>query len=318
MVADAGPGAAPRRASPHRSPDPARARALFLHPITPLRAPLSPPAPPRAHKKQVYYVAKQIAHPCSPEAFGLALAAHFLAHHPLVSRAKVRVTASPWARHTPAGGGGAPHAHGFEGGGGGDRFAVVLQGRQAGDGGGGGPAPPTVIAGVAGWRVLKTTQSGYAGFARDAWTALPDAADRILATAVSASWRYSCSAGPPPDYDAAYGAVTAAMAASFFGPPREGVFSPSAQFTLHAMARAALAAAPAVDSITLTLPNLHFLPCAPLGDARGFQNDVYTATSEPHGVIEAVLVRGGEQGKAPVRPHVELWGEDGLGPAARL
>ena len=34
---------------------------------------------------------------------GLALVAHFLAHHPLVSRAKVRVTDAGWTRHHHAG-----------------------------------------------------------------------------------------------------------------------------------------------------------------------------------------------------------------------
>jgi urate oxidase len=79
------------------------------------------------------------------------------------------------------------------------------------------------------------------------------------------------------------------------------------------MATAALAAEPAIDSVSLSLPNLHFLPCAPLGDARGFEGDVYVATSEPHGVIEAVVVRG-----EGTEPHVRLWGDDGLGPSARM
>jgi len=273
-------------------------RALSIHPSTQHS---SAPRHLSIHllsPQKVYYVAKQMAHPCSPEDFGLALARHFLKHHPLVSRAKVRVTLSPWVRAaTPAG----PHAHGYEGGGGGNRFAVVLLGRNA-------PAA-TVIGGVKGWRVLKTTQSGYAGFTKDAWTALPDVGDRILATSVSASWRYS----RPVAYDGAYAAVIAAMAAAFFGPAGAGSFSPSAQFTLHEMGSAALASVPGIDSIALTLPNLHFLPCAPLGDWRGFEDDVYVATAEPHGVIEASMVREGVRA-----PHVELWGEDGLGPAARL
>ena len=273
-------------------------------------------SPPHTPPSQVYFVAKQLAAPCSPEEFGLALVTHFLAHHPLVSRAKVRVTDAGWTRHhhagaeslSPSPSSSQPHAHGFEGGGRGHRFAVVLADRS--------PATqPTVIAGLTGWRVLKTTQSGYAGFARDDWTALGETGDRILATSVSASWRYA--GAPGGGYDGAFAAVTAALARAFFGPPTVGVFSPSAQFTLHEMGRAALDAEPSVDSIALTLPNLHFLPCAPLGDRRGFEDDVYVATSEPHGVIEATLVREGRGGRA-VTPHVDLWGGDGLGPSARL
>ena len=45
---------------------------------------------------------------------------------------------------------------------------------------------------------------------------------------------------PPADYDAAFAAAKAAMADAFFGPPHGGVFSPSVQFTLFQMARAAI------------------------------------------------------------------------------
>jgi hypothetical protein len=38
-----------------------------------------------------------------------------------------------------------------------------------------------------------------------------------------------------------------------------------------------------VESVFLNMPNLHFIPCAPVG-AR-FEDDVYVATSEPHGEI---------------------------------
>jgi urate oxidase len=44
-----------------------------------------------------------------------------------------------------------------------------------------------------------------------------------------------------------------------------------------------------VESVFLNMPNLHFIPCAPVGST--FDNDVYVATSEPHGNIEAVVTR---------------------------
>ena len=46
-------------------------------------------------------------------------------------------------------------------------------------------------------------------------------------------------------------------------------------------------------------PNLHFNPCAPVTST--FDNDVYVATSEPHGNIEAVVTRA-----AGVQPHCRL------------
>jgi len=51
-----------------------------------------------------------------------------------------------------------------------------------------------------------------------------------------------------------------------------------------------------VDNCFLNAPNLHFIPCKP--PTHTFDNDVYVATSEPHGDIECVVKRKG--GKAYV------------------
>lgn len=57
----------------------------------------------------------------------------------------------------------------------------------------GGRAGPQIAhppaAGVRGLRLLKTTQSGYAGFLHDRFTLLPDTRERIMASAVTATWR---------------------------------------------------------------------------------------------------------------------------------
>ncbi len=64
------------------------------------------------------------------------------------------------------------------------------------------------------------------------------------------------------------------------------------QHTLHAMGAAALAACPAIDRITLTMPNKHRI----LVDLKPFglenANEVFVATDEPHGTITGTLVRG--------------------------
>jgi urate oxidase len=248
---------------------------------------------------QVYLVAKQCADPTPPDEYALRLARFLVDEYPLVSVAKVSVRASPWTRAVV---GGAPHSHGFVGGGDGAtpvRTAAAVARR-------GGPS--TLTAGVDGWRLLKTTRSGYSGFLHDRHTLLPDTADRVAATSVTATWRYS----GPAAYDAAYDAALAAMTGAFFGPSATGVFSPSLQFTLRAMGEAVLAAVPAADSVHLRLPNLHFVPVSPPGSDAKFDNDVYVATSEPHGTIEATLTREGGLGGA----HVRLWDEGG--PASRL
>ena len=48
-----------------------------------------------------------------------------------------------------------------------------------------------LISGLKDLTVLKSTQSGFDGFPRDKYTTLPETTDRILATDVSARWRYN-------------------------------------------------------------------------------------------------------------------------------
>ncbi len=115
--------------------------------------------------------------------------------------------------------------------------------------------------------MLKTTQSGYEGFLRDEYTgradiahywhtlgtdflprvhphtALPDVKDRILATSVTSTWKYT---SVPPCYDAAYAAAKQAISDGFFGPARGGVFSPSVQYTLWEMGKLVLSKVPQV------------------------------------------------------------------------
>lgn len=143
--------------------------------------------------------------------------------------------------------------------------------------------------------VLKTTQSGYTGFLRDQYTVLPEVTDRIMATTVTCTWKYTTQ---PPCYDAAFNAAKSAIFDGYYGPAKGGVYSPSVQYTLHQMASILLDRVPQAESVFMNLPNLHFLPCAPVGST--FKNDVYVATSEPHGNIEATVTRKG------VRPHCKL------------
>ena len=157
--------------------------------------------------------------------------------------------------------------------------------------------PTTVSAGLENLSVLKTTQSGYEGFGRGPLTSLPDTRERMLATTLSATWAYTKA---PADYDAAYDAVMHGLLDTFFGPARGGVYSPGVQATLYAMGCAVLARVGAVSSITLTLPNLHFLPTLPANIP--FENDVYVATSEPHGSIMATVSRDNKF--AAVRPRL--------------
>jgi urate oxidase len=200
------------------------------------------------------------------EAFGRALVEHFVVAGPTVERAQIRLVAHPWARL-------GEHEHAFQRAGGGERVAVV-----SGDG-----HSFRVEAGVEGLDVLRTTGSGWSGFARDELTTLPETEDRILATAVSARWTY---AEGGIDYGAAWHAARDAILESF-----GDHYSPSVQFTLRRMGRAVLKAVEAIERVHLSLPNRHHL----LYDLSRFDlenpNEIFHATTEPFGLIEGTVER---------------------------
>src|SRR5215471_11817282 len=126
-------------------------------------------------KNTVYAFARSddIAH---IELFAERLAGHF-ASQPSVTRVRISVTEHPWQRTSV---GGRPHPHAFVQPGGEEWTAVVTRDGES----------TQVTSGVTNLVLLKTTDSAFTDFARDRYTTLEATTDRILATAVTASWRY--------------------------------------------------------------------------------------------------------------------------------
>jgi urate oxidase len=208
------------------------------------------------------------------ERFGVILARHFLAQAHAASRAEIKLTERPWSRVESEG---RPHRHTFTPGAGGTRVAWVAEQR-------GGKLE--VESGIADLILLKTTDSAFVDFQRDRYTTLRDAPDRIFATSVNARWRYGAADGSDLDFSAVWRAIHAALGSTFAAHK-----SASVQHTLYAMGEAALAARPELASIHLALPNLHhfLVDLSPFGlDNR---DQIYVATDEPHGLIEATLHR---------------------------
>ena len=208
----------------------------------------------------------------SIEGFAQRLARHFLEHYPHVAQVSVACQQQPWARLEF---GGRPHDHVFLGATTERHTCQLVQGRGG---------EPALRSGLAGLQVLKTTGSAFSGFLRDEYTTLADADDRILATAIEASW-------PCRQLDADWTLARTAIRASLLD-----VFanhhSQSVQHTLYEMAQAALAACDLVDEISIHLPNQHHLLAnlAPFGLAN--PNEVFIPTSEPFGDIRATVRRG--------------------------
>ena len=218
-------------------------------------------------KNTVYALARRdpIA---SVEAFALRLADHFAAQ-PAVARARISAFEHRWDRLAVDG---RPHPHAFAQPGGEQWTTVVTRDAHGAD----------VVSGLTNLVVMKTTDSAFAGFPRDRLTTLPEAGDRILATSITASWRYRA---PTIDFSAR-DRVRRALVETF-----AAHISLSVQHTLYAMGEAALAACPEVTEITLTLPNRHHL----LVDLQPFgmdnPNEIFVATDQPYGLIEATIRR---------------------------
>lgn len=220
-------------------------------------------------KNTVYALGRH--HPIGDlEDFGLHLAAHFVDGFEQVGRATIRLAEQTWNRITTGGG---PHPSAFMGGSSEQRISIV---QQTG-------ADVTVKSGLENLLILKTTQSSFSGFARDAYTTLPEADDRILATSVTALWTY---VGSDLEWSTCYHDTRGSMLRLFAEHE-----SRSVQETLYKMGNAALEMCPQITEITLHLPNSHRLlvNLEPFGLDN--PNEIFVPSPEPFGVISGTVKR---------------------------
>ena len=140
-----------------------------------------------------------------------------------------------------------------------------------------------VTAGVDGLTILKTTKSAFTGFIKDRLTTLKPATDRIFGTQATITWDYISVA---QNFAEVRARIVAALLKEFATHN-----SMSVQHTLFDMGKAALAAAPEIARIHLTMPNLHHLlaDLSPFGQDN--PNHIFVPIDEPHGYIEATIER---------------------------
>jgi urate oxidase len=198
-----------------------------------------------------------------PEAFGRALAQHFLSTHSHVSSVRVMMEGSTWNRIDPFA---FEHSEAL-------RLADVDISRN----------DCTIHAGLDHLLMLKTTKSAFEGYLKDRYTTLRETSDRIFATSVRAYWRYSTTV---IDFNATMASCKKILTDVF-----AGHLSRAVQETLYEMGDAVLKAHPEIEEIRLTLPNKHYLPVnlEPLGLEN--KGEIFLPTDEPHGLIEACLTR---------------------------
>lgn len=251
-------------------------------------------------------------HVDSIEEFGQIIVKYFLnTYTDVVNKVSVEIVRQKWERIVgeSASGRSMEHKHAFSRSTTGIPFCKV-QGMCNGNGphnrsGRAGSAiTVTMQGGFKGLDVLKTTQSGFVNFHKCKLTTLPSDTDRFVGTSVDAEWSYdSRMLNRRVDYAELYYAIEKTLLATFTGPADTGVYSPSVQKTLYEMANVSLKNHPAIDKMTLYMPNLHFLPF-PLQEKFGIKNadcsgkpNIFFPIDEPHGWIKVCFLR----------KHLILW-----------
>jgi len=206
----------------------------------------------------------------SIEEFGLTLAKHFLEKYSQVAEVNLKLVEELWAQISINEG---LHPTSFVKGGEDKRVTQITKTRTA----------TKVESGIDNLIVAKITNSEFAGFIRDEYTTLKETHDRIFGTKVEARWTYkneSC------DFNAGYATARKTMLETF-----ANHHSLSAQQTLYAMGDAVLEAVPSIEEISFVMPNLHRIPFDLTNFGLENRNEIFVATSEPHGTIQGTIAR---------------------------
>ncbi|MGV9247532.1 factor-independent urate hydroxylase [Streptomyces sp. NPDC003710] len=236
-------------------------------------------------KNTVYAFAKEHGIE-SAEQFGIHLARHFVASQGPIHRARIRIEEYAWDRIEHAGRG----AHSFVRRGQETRLTQITHDGSSWE----------VVSGLKDLTVMNSTDSEFWGYAKDKYTTLPEAYDRILATSVTGRWRFNWSddAQETPDWDRSYEETKQHLLRAF-----AETYSLSLQQTLYQMGARIIEHRDEIDEVRFSLPNKHHF----LVDLEpfGLKNDpaegaVYFAADRPYGLIEATVLRDGCDARIPV------------------
>jgi urate oxidase len=198
------------------------------------------------------------------EAFALRLGRHFVESQPSIRQARIGIAEYGWQRLGP---------HSFQRSGAETRTCTVTVDADR----------AWVVSGLTDLVLLNTTDSEFIGYIKDPYTTLPEATDRILATAVTARWRHAVS---DAEWAAAYGDARDALIAAFVG-----TYSRALQQTLYAMGTAVLERCPDIVEVRLSLPNRHHFVVDLSRFGLDNPNEVFHADDRPYGLIQGTVLR---------------------------
>lgn len=227
--------------------------------------------PTDTQKNTAFLWAKRFV-PDPIESWALSLARHFVDDVEPVTAARVEVERFGWQRaHV----GGAPHDHTFVRSGPEVRTAAVTVG----------PDAVHVVQGLKDLVLLKTTGSAFRDFLVDDLTTLQPTDDRIMATSLTARWRWTDPDGGT-DWNGTAASVRATLVEHF-----ATLRSLALQQTLWHMGRAVLEQHPGIAEIRLSAPNKHHfvVDFTPFGEPN--PDEVFHADDRPYGLIQASAIR---------------------------
>ena len=222
-------------------------------------------------KNVVNVVARENTGLCTEE-FCQVLATKYLDTYPQIASVALTVHETKWSRLSF---GGKPHPHSFVLDSNGKptvELSIVRGGAT------------TMSSGIDGFAFMKSTQSGWENYVKDSYTTIPPTADRMCATSMVTSWKWT---GKPASYPATNKTILDTVLEVF-----SMTYSKSVQDSLYRMGEAALAAVPEISEISMACPNMHFIPMNLSAFGLDNNNDVFFPTDEPHGQIECTVGRG--------------------------
>jgi urate oxidase len=222
-------------------------------------------------KNTVYALARKSSAACIEE-FSQELIGHFLDNNPQVSAAEVSIQQKLWQHLNVAG---KLNSTTFSQTGSEVQTTRVSQNRGE---------DFEIDSGLSDLVLMKTAGSAFEGYIHDPLTTLPETKDRLFGTNLRASWTYLSHTLP---FHSVRRSIRESLLTTFASHQ-----SKSVQHTLYAMAECALAAAPEISEITLTMPNKHCLLVDLSRFGQDNPNHIFMPIDEPHGTIEARVCRG--------------------------
>jgi len=204
------------------------------------------------------------------EQFAIELGRHFVDDIEPVDGARIEIDEYAWERIRA---GGEEHDHAWVRRGGEIRTTIVTVERD----------DTWVVSGLRELTLLKSTGSEFSGFLNDQYTTLAETHDRVLATLLTARWRYArVDLGWGPMYHDVRRILLEQFAT---------VHSLALQQTLWEMGKAVLETHPEIVEIKLSAPNKHhfLVGLEPFGLENN--GEVFHAADRPYGLIECTVAQ---------------------------